>query len=91
MSGAQFQYVPFGNVNTVWSVVGTGDGDGNGDILWRDTSGDSAIWFMNGAQAQCGPVATPRFKVDFRIWGESSVAWTGQARATRSRRMLVIA
>jgi hypothetical protein len=24
--------------------------DGNTDILWRDTSGNTAIWFMNGLQ-----------------------------------------
>jgi FG-GAP-like repeat len=31
--------------------VGTGDfnGDGMADILWRDTTGDVAIWLMNGA------------------------------------------
>jgi hypothetical protein len=44
-----------GNVATNWSVVQTGDynGDGMSDLLWRDTttgptSGDTAIWFMNG-------------------------------------------
>jgi hypothetical protein len=28
----------------------TGDfnGDGKSDLLWRDTGGDTAIWFMNG-------------------------------------------
>jgi FG-GAP repeat len=37
---------------TTWSIVGTGDfnGDGMSDILWRDTSGNVAVWFMNGAQ-----------------------------------------
>jgi hypothetical protein len=31
-------------------VVGTGDFDGNGkgDILWRDGGGNVAVWFMNG-------------------------------------------
>jgi len=44
--GRGSRYIP-----TAWSVVGTGDfnGDGNSDILWRDTSGNTAIWFMNGA------------------------------------------
>ena len=39
-----------GNVPTTWSIVGTGDfnGDGQWDILWRDTSGNVAIWEMNG-------------------------------------------
>ena len=39
-----------GNVPATWTVVGTGDfnGDGKTDILWRDTIGNTAIWFMNG-------------------------------------------
>ena len=34
----------------------TGDFNGNGmsDILWRDTSGDVAIWFMNGTTIASG-------------------------------------
>jgi hypothetical protein len=37
-------------VPSVWSVAATGDYDGDGmsDILWRDTGGNTAIWFMNG-------------------------------------------
>jgi hypothetical protein len=32
------------------TIIGTGDfdGDGKGDILWRDTAGNVAIWLMNG-------------------------------------------
>ena len=39
-----------GNVPTTWSVAETGDysGDGKSDLLWRDTSANTAIWFMNG-------------------------------------------
>jgi hypothetical protein len=38
-----------GNLATTWSIVLTGDYDGNGksDLLWRDMSGNTAIWFMN--------------------------------------------
>ncbi len=37
---------------TTWSAVLTGDYnfDGKSDILWRNSSSDVAIWFMNGAQ-----------------------------------------
>ena len=44
----------FGVVPLAWSVTQTGDydGDGKSDILWRDTSGNVAMWFMNGAQVR---------------------------------------
>jgi len=34
-----------------WNFSETGDFDGDGmsDILWIDTAGNIAIWFMNGA------------------------------------------
>jgi FG-GAP repeat len=36
-----------------WSMAETGDfdGDGKSDLLWRDISGNNAIWFMNGVTA----------------------------------------
>jgi hypothetical protein len=39
-----------GNIPTTWAVVQTGDynGDGMSYLLWRDSSGNTAIWFMNG-------------------------------------------
>jgi hypothetical protein len=42
----------FSQVPTTWSIVEQRDsnGDGNADLLWRDTSGNTAMWFLNGAQ-----------------------------------------
>ena len=53
-----------GNVPTTWSVVGTGDfnGDGMSDIVWRDSSGNIAIWLMNGATVLVG--RRPRQRAD---------------------------
>jgi hypothetical protein len=46
------QTVGLGAVPLNWAIVGTGDFDGNGDwdILWKDTSGNLAIWLMSGLQ-----------------------------------------
>jgi hypothetical protein len=42
-----------GFVPTSWNVAITGDfnGDGTSDIFWRNTNGDTSIWFINGAKA----------------------------------------
>jgi hypothetical protein len=39
-----------GQVRPVWSIVGSGDfnGDGMSDVLWRDTNGNVSVWEMNG-------------------------------------------
>ena len=29
-------------------LVGDYNGDGMSDLLWRDTGGNTAMWFMNG-------------------------------------------
>ena len=41
---------------TSWSIVGQRDfnGDGKHDWLWRDTSGNVAIWLLNGLQVFAG-------------------------------------
>ncbi|MFL6796059.1 MAG: FG-GAP-like repeat-containing protein [Xanthobacteraceae bacterium] len=67
-----------------WSIVGTGDfdGDGFGDILWRDTSGTVAIWLMKGNQvaqsAVLGVVPTGWSAVltgDYNFDGKSDILW----------------
>jgi hypothetical protein len=55
MSGTQVQSIAtIGQIviATNCSVAETGDfnSDGKSDILWIDTPGDVAVWFMNGAQ-----------------------------------------
>jgi hypothetical protein len=42
-------------------MVQTGDynGDGMSDLLWRDSSGNTAMWFMNGTMvASTGAIGT---------------------------------
>jgi hypothetical protein len=62
MNGPQvLQSAGLATVPTAWTIVETGDfdGDGKSDILWHDTSGNVAIWFMNGTQVrQFAGVAT---------------------------------
>jgi hypothetical protein len=51
MNGGQIlQAGGYGQIPTVWSVVGQRDfnGDSKHDLLWRDSSGNTAIWLLNG-------------------------------------------
>lgn len=73
-----------GNVSSNWSIAGVGDFNGNGqqDILWRSTSGQDAIWSMNGDQVvseQYTGTATPDWTVaglgDFNGDGKSDILW----------------
>jgi hypothetical protein len=70
-----------------WSVAGTGDfnGDGKSDILWRDTSGNIAIWEMNGTtilnpgSSGVGSLSTVwsvAVTGDFNSTGMSGILWT---------------
>jgi hypothetical protein len=64
--------------------VGTGDfnGDGMTDIAWRDSSGNTAIWLMNGASVLSagglGNVPTT-FSIalvgDYNSDGKSDLLW----------------
>jgi hypothetical protein len=49
-SASTLQAGSLGNVGTTWNVAETGDfnGDSKSDILWRDTNGNVAMWYMNG-------------------------------------------
>jgi phospholipase C len=42
----------FGIVPDSWQLLGQRDfnGDGNADLLWQNTNGDTSIWLMNGTQ-----------------------------------------
>jgi hypothetical protein len=79
MNGTQIvQSASFGTVPPVWSIVGTGDfnGDGKFDLLWRDSSGNTAIWLLNGAQV----LGSPSIDGD----GMSDVMWRDSSSGTVS-------
>src|SRR5262249_59632267 len=62
------------NVPTNWSISGTGDfdGDGNADILWRNTTtGDVALWEMNGAAAKLQAFIANAIPTSWSITGVS--------------------
>jgi FG-GAP repeat len=51
MNGAQVvSTAAVGSIASSWSIALTGDydGDGKSDLLWRHTSGNTAIWLMDG-------------------------------------------
>jgi len=63
MNGTQIASAPIlGNVPTNWTIVGQRQisnvlsSNGYANLLWRDTAGDLAFWFMNGTQVVSAPV-----------------------------------
>ena len=83
-----------GNVPTAWSMLGTGDfdGDGKGDILWQDNSGNVAVWLMDGtsllSSAGIGNVPSP-WSVPATATSTAMARPTSLARHQRQHRDLV--
>jgi len=61
MNGAQVTPAGVGAMSAGWSIVETGDfdGDGKSDVLLQHTSGNVGVWFMNGAQVTPAGVGSP--------------------------------
>ncbi len=69
-----------------WNIVGIGDfdGDGNPDVLWQNTDGTPAIWFLNGTRVvQMIGLSNPGsfWKIvgvgDFNGDGKADILWQG--------------
>src|SRR4051812_9096613 len=59
-----------GVVGASWNpFAGDFNGDGKGDILWRDNEGHTALWEMDGGQIK------PNTAFDLRVISPGS-AWT---------------
>jgi len=82
--GAGFVKLDLGHVDTSWVIQGTGDfnGDGTSDILWRNTSGDAAIWYSvstGGYSPVDLGVVDPSWSIqqigDFNADGKADIWW----------------
>jgi hypothetical protein len=76
------------SVPTTYSIVGQRDfnGDGDADLLWRDTSGNLYMWFMNGtttsSSASLGNVPTTwtvMGTADMNGDGKGDILWQDSA------------
>src|SRR5207249_693501 len=75
----------FATVGTLWSIVGSGDfnGDGQTDILWQNSgTGERVIWLMNGTSlsstVSLGIVGTSwniGGAADFNGDGQTDILW----------------
>jgi hypothetical protein len=76
MNGTQVSATPdLGFVGNGWSIVGTGDfnGDGYGDILWRNTNGDTSVWLMTGTSTQVQVLSATDFGVVPTSWSVAQI------------------
>ena len=65
---------------TTWEVQSTGDfnGDGKDDILWRHSTGNNAIWLMDGTTRISGG-SLPRVDTSWSVQGVSDFDADGKA------------
>ena len=68
------QAATVGNVPSIWTALATGDfnGDGKSDILWRDSSGNVAIWFHEQPADRICPVGRRRPSLSYSVAGIGS-------------------
>ena len=74
--------------------MGKGDfnGDGTSDILWRNTGGDTTVWFMNNSGSISGSTGLGNVPTiwsvagtgDFNGDGTSDILWHNTSTATVS-------
>jgi hypothetical protein len=86
VQGAKVVKASLGTVAKNWAIAGVGDfnGDGNTDILWRDSStGTAQIWLMNGtkvlSKTNIGTMSsqwTIAQTGDYDGDGKSDILWT---------------
>jgi FG-GAP-like repeat len=64
-----------------WTIVGAADlnNDGKADLLWRNATGENAVWYMNGfsvlsnAMLQANPILDDKLAGAWRIDGDNHV------------------
>jgi hypothetical protein len=69
------------NVGSQWAIVGQRDfnGDGYADLLWHDTSGNVAIWMMNGTTVSVNNPSVANVPTNWSILGSGDFNGDGLA------------